>query len=1311
MSDQTVLWIALPNGMHGTAPKVTVFIAPQLATSALTPDFTVWPKTLAALQPSLRVAFGDGQPRAVTPSADGEPADPDLWSQLFPTATVEPFVAKSFSQRLVRSFPARRISQHLESVYREIAETSPGAFPSTAPGSFLRTNVIGPLESVTQQVAENEKRLGTRLGHGRGKVRALRASDTPFGQSSEQVLKSDFFQLYRFYYRPKAREPYGPLDPAKVPPRPIPLKPDFHRTLALLADYPKLLRLLGLALDLEVPGVDLATLAGPQTIQVRFDPASVAPAGSICPKTHYTAPKGRFVAAAQTGSLLTDGMLALEQGDFFDLYQLDLDGASLKHVDFAASIARLLKPKHHNFETPSEASLPSLRSGGLTVGALDRAARLVERMDHIDQLSSAGLSDATELFADDVVRGFRLDVLDTADPKWRSLHERHGTYTFAPGAGFPERTLQRDDEGYVKGPSPTSSPAEPDQDLYLHEAVFGWDGWSLAAPRPGHALRHDRTPPPGTSADHIGDKDPDTATPLDASFRAQPGSLPRLRFARRYRIRARAVDLAGNSLAPETDEDVHAIPPKQPPAHPQGTPYGRLEPIPSPVLLRRFVDTDGESLERIVIRSDVNTSAADYVQRPDVQAALAGKPYTYRASAERHVVPPKASQLLVELHGRFDTAFGPAASPSNVSGQYGLAKREAATLLDVPGVVETPPESHTHVLDANGLKTPYLPDPLTIGVAFDALPGDPSAPHLQTWSGAWPDLASLRLRVEDGTGPPAIGTDLLTVNLPQAERVVVRYSSFFDKALLDTDVLAIWRLISPAKRGALAPGAGTGQHWMLTPYRSVELVHAVQHPLTAPQLVKPALIRSPGETFVAFRTGTVSSHAKSTGRLEIVAQWTEPIDRPTDAKPDENVPGAGHVCAFTLAVTEDSARLAPQDKPATAATPLRHRAVHEFGDTKHRVVQYRAVATTRFREYFAPEITADPKKITQAGDWVERAIPSSARPAMPVVARIVPTFGWKETPLRNGVRRTRQGNALRVWMERGWWSSGAGELLGVVLREPGPLPTVEPETDPLKGHVTDWGMDPLWTADAPPLPPAAAHFPKAVKSRDSGLLLDELATTLSVGVAGHQPVFNGASGLWYCDIEIAAGSAYFPFVRLALARYQPNSLPGLELSRVVLSDFIQIAADRTAAISFTALTTAAVTVTGAVGVNELSGKAVVADPAPIPHLEFSRRVRVALQQRDPHVQAKEDPLGWVGVSETDLALTNATGRIATWNATLNLPADVRGKRTHRLLITESEVLETDAETKDPRHPEITLIFPNDKRFVRERIVYADEVVL
>ena len=50
-----------------------------------------------------------------------------------------------------------------------------------------------------------------------------------------------------------------------------------------------------------------------------------------------------------------------------------------------------------------------------------------------------------------------------------------------------------------------------------------------------------------------------------------------------------------------------------------------------------------------------------------------------------------------------------------------------------------------------------------------------------------------------------------------------------------------------------------------------------------------------------------------------------------------------------------------------------------------------------------------------------------------------------------------------------------------------------------------------------------------------------------------------ARKLWYCDIELDAGSrTYMPFVRLALVRYQPHAIGGMKLSRVTLAEFAQV---------------------------------------------------------------------------------------------------------------------------------------------------------
>ncbi len=63
-------------------------------------------------------------------------------------------------------------------------------------------------------------------------------------------------------------------------------------------------------------------------------------------------------------------------------------------------------------------------------------------------------------------------------------------------------------------------------------------------------------------------------------------------------------------------------------------------------------------------------------------------------------------------------------------------------------------------------------------------------------------------------------------------------------------------------------------------------------------------------------------------------------------------------------------------------------------------------------------------------------------------------------------------------------------------------------------------------------------------------------------VAPHDVTYDPERRLWFCDMEVNTGAAYWPFVRLALGRYQPCSTEGAHLSEVVLADVMQLAADR-----------------------------------------------------------------------------------------------------------------------------------------------------
>ena len=252
---------------------------------------------------------------------------------------------------------------------------------------------------------------------------------------------------------------------------------------------------------------------------------------------------------------------------------------------------------------------------------------------------------------------------------------------------------------------------------------------------------------------------------------------------------------------------------------------------------------------------------------------------------------------------------------------------------------------------------------------------------------------------------------------------------------------------------------------------------------------------------------------------------------------------------------------APFDQLAGALSPSDVAApVHSLGDTKHRCVNYRAVASSRFEEYF-DEPGLD---FTRTSDTILVDVPSSARPLAPDVLYVLPTFGWERQGTTNLKTEVRFGNGLRVYLNRPWYSSGEGELLGVVLWPQAEAPPSDAQREAGKEFITQWGLDPLWDAGSVEPVPTTGSFAATARSA-LGLTIEESPQT--VDVAGYSVGYDAGRELWYCDVVFSDVPAYTPFVRLALARYQPSSIPGVELSHVVLADFAQLAPDRSASLA------------------------------------------------------------------------------------------------------------------------------------------------
>src|SRR5262249_49612991 len=152
--------------------------------------------------------------------------------------------------------------------------------------------------------------------------------------------------------------------------------------------------------------------------------------------------------------------------------------------------------------------------------------------------------------------------------------------------------------------------------------------------------------------------------------------------------------------------------------------------------------------------------------------------------------------------------------------------------------------------------------------------------------------------------------------------------------------------------------------------------------------------------------------------VDINAKWTETIDDGTSDDQPKSPPGQAR--AFEVPVDIGDTVLAIDGD-------------HEFHDTRYRSVTYTATATTRFREYFPNSLKRPDSDFTRVSVPVTLDILNTARPAAPRVLYVLPTFGWRQKTEGTRSFSNRGGGGLRVYLDRPWFSSGEGELLGVVL--------------------------------------------------------------------------------------------------------------------------------------------------------------------------------------------------------------------------------------------------------------------------------------
>ena len=530
MLTERAILTALPAGAdrNDGFARVTCFVTLRAsgdgATLGEADRLARWPTVFGPGLQGIRVEVDTvGQVEARVVSAA---PDEDLWAAIFPPTTpVESYEPEHWTHRPVATYGARTVHNAALAAFAAAAAASPSA-PATAldllgvldDASHAWANLMdlpaasqfvgdGPLDSARR--ARNaglfseawrdrlDRAVADRLAEASARAAGRRASETgarlavdgdylpassPGGANQTQIELERFVVFHH--------EPEGP-------PTPLPDEAqlvrelDFHRIQTALGAYRHLLRRLGLAVDLEIPldavQIDpgrIRIVASPDLPDPRTPWTAYALAGPAGEPVFWPRPRPEPV-----GERVANGMLDLTFGERYSLAQVDIDSAAFKTLNAAlAATAHAVLPRAVG--TPDTDSPPSLRSTGLAILHDNRAEAL-----HASMASSHNLLIDLEspnpptLFAEDITRGYRLDIRERRDPEWRSLHARRGHYQ---GVGSAAGALDEvvDDEGWVglalgERPRPPDAVPDPDAPVYLHESMARWEGWSLAAPLSG----------------------------------------------------------------------------------------------------------------------------------------------------------------------------------------------------------------------------------------------------------------------------------------------------------------------------------------------------------------------------------------------------------------------------------------------------------------------------------------------------------------------------------------------------------------------------------------------------------------------------------------------------------------------------------------------------------------------------------------------------------------------------------------------------------------------------------------------------------
>jgi hypothetical protein len=340
----------------------------------------------------------------------------------------------------------------------------------------------------------------------------------------------------------------------------------------------------------------------------------------------------------------------------------------------------------------------------------------------------------------------------------------------------------------------------------------------------------------------------------------------------------------------------------------------------------------------------------------------------------------------------------------------------------------------------------------------------------------------------------------------------------------------------------------------------VDARHVTRQPLQTPEMTDPIVQRQFGQPEAIIRD-LIRADRMTTRDMVATARWKEwapgktgmeQVDKGLETPPvtvsserAEDFGTAGELTAFI---------------PAEFRLP--------FPDARRKDIQVNLAARSRDGERFRKG------GITSVGQSRSVIVPNAKRPTAPRVSIVLPLIGLDEVQPSTSTqprtwRQTTIGDRLRIYLGNRWYETGNGELLGVVCAPESQGSISDESRRGLKAYVTQWGAEVL--VATPPISPGPFARNFVAKS----LVFDGMLSTTGQAndqpvvavVAGHEVQFDENADEYFTDVAIEAHGSPYAWIRLALARLQPESVLGAHLSPTVIAQYSQLLPNRCVTVS------------------------------------------------------------------------------------------------------------------------------------------------